>query len=138
MDDACDDMLAGVLLCQIETAVKVNFALHNRAHFQRAVAQVDDFLALFPDIQHIDRPGGYTGQQCQDHQHHQKPGVFSGFILLCGIILRIGIIPGRFPVIARIFVHGHTSLSGVSYLTIGRVKEKVVRSCSLVTLISSP
>ena len=54
--DAGHDMLAGVVLHQIEAAFPVNLPLHLSAGLQRAVTGVDYPALTLVDLQYLDRP----------------------------------------------------------------------------------
>ena len=54
--DAGHDMLAGVVLHQIEAAFPVDLPLHLSAGLQRAVTGVDYPALTLVDLQYLDRP----------------------------------------------------------------------------------
>ena len=55
VDDAGDDVLAGVLLHQVEAPLIINGAADFRAHFQRPITQMDHFFAPLLYIQNFHR-----------------------------------------------------------------------------------
>ena len=53
VNDAGNNMFAGVLLHQVKTALVIDGSFHNASDFQRSAAQVYHIFTLFLHIQHL-------------------------------------------------------------------------------------